>query len=108
MAEGVRMEIGLDAEYAGLSSLDETLGCAQRLGLTRLELSTGGQNSRPFLDVDALLTNPQQRRELLHKLAGHGLTLSALNISAFSLLPKIGATHSELTLKTMQLAGELG
>jgi sugar phosphate isomerase/epimerase len=102
------MEIGLYAESAGLSSLDETLGCAQRLGISRIELSTGGQNSRPFLDVDALLTNPQQRRELLHKLAGHGLTLSALNISAFPLHPKIGTAHTELTRKTMQLAGELG
>ena len=49
------MEIGLYAESAGLSSLDETLPRARDLGITRIELSTGGQNHQPFLDVDQLL-----------------------------------------------------
>jgi sugar phosphate isomerase/epimerase len=101
------VEIGLYAESAGLS-LDETLGHARRLGITRLELSTGGQCSRPFLDVDALLSSAPRRRELLDKLDDHGLSLSALNISAFPLHPRVGASHTELTRKTIRLAGELG
>jgi sugar phosphate isomerase/epimerase len=102
------LEIGLYAESAGMSSLDETIGHAQRLGISRLELSTGGQCSRPFLDVDALLGSAAQRKDLLTKLSDHGLTLSALNISAFPLHPRLGAAHTELTRKTMRLAGELG
>jgi sugar phosphate isomerase/epimerase len=102
------MEIGLYAESAGLGSLDETLERIRSLPITRIELGTGGQNSRPFLDVDALLASRSRRRELLTKLADHGLSLSALNISAFPLHPSLGAAHTDLTRKTMQLAGELG
>jgi sugar phosphate isomerase/epimerase len=102
------MEIGLYAESAGLASLDETLACARDLGITRIELATGGQNPRPFLDVDELLGSKPARRELLLKLGEYGMTLSALNISAFPLHPRVGADHTELTRKTMRLAGELG
>jgi sugar phosphate isomerase/epimerase len=102
------VEIGLYAESAGLSSLDETLARARDLGLTRIELSTGGQAERPFLDADALLASAEERRSLLDKLAVHGLTLSALNVSAFPLHPAVGAAHSALTRQTMRLAGELG
>ena len=102
------MEIGLYAESAGLSSLDETLSRARHLGITRIELSTGGQNPRPFLDVDALLESDSRRRTLLEKIADHGMSLSALNISAFPLHPEVGDAHTALTRKTIQLAGELG
>jgi sugar phosphate isomerase/epimerase len=102
------MEIGLYAESAGLASLDETLGRARDLGITRIELGTGGQNPHPFLDVDALLANEPARRALLAKIADHGMSLSALNISAFPLHPGVGAAHTDLTRKTMQLAGQLG
>lgn len=102
------MEIGLYAESAGLSTLDETLRHAQKLGITRIELSTGGQNPQPFLDVDALLASEPRRGDLLRRLADHGMALSALNVSAFPLHPRTGESHTDLTRKTMQLAGELG
>ena len=102
------MEIGLYAESAGLSTLDETLPRMAALGITRIELGTGGQNDAPFLDVDALRGSGEARRALMAKLAGHGVRLSALNISAFPLHPKKGAAHTELTRKTMRLAGLLG
>jgi sugar phosphate isomerase/epimerase len=102
------MEIGLYAESTGLDSLAETLLHAQRLDIRRIELSTGGQNSRPFLDVEAMLESGAARRELVETLGAHNMTLSALNISAFPLHPRIGATHVELTRQTMRLAGEVG
>jgi len=102
------MEIGLYAESAGLSTLAETLPRARDLGITRIELSTGGQSPEPFLDVDALLESESGRQALLDTIADHGMSLSALNISAFPLHPRLGAAHVELTRKTMRLAGELG
>ena len=102
------MEIGLYAESGGLDSLDETLRRAAELGITRIELSTGGQADRPFLDVDGLLGSESARRELLAKLDGHGLRISALNISAFPLHPRLGESHTELTRKTIRLAGQIG
>ncbi len=102
------MEIGLYAESAGLSSLDETLSRARDLGITRIELSTGGQNPEPFLDVDALLESASGRQRLLEKIADHGMSLSAINISAFPLHPGIGDVHIDLTRKSIHLAGQLG
>jgi sugar phosphate isomerase/epimerase len=102
------MEIGLFAESAGLPTLEEALAHAANLGISRLELSTGGQCDRPFLDVDNLLGSAEARTRLLGQLDAHGLRLSALNVSAFPLHPVIGKAHTELTRKTMQLAGLLG
>jgi sugar phosphate isomerase/epimerase len=101
------MEIGLYVESAGLSSLSETLAHARDLGISRIELSTGGQDAKPFVDVDGLLERESGRRALLATIADHGLSLSALNVSAFPLHPRLGDAHVELTRKTMRLAGEL-
>jgi sugar phosphate isomerase/epimerase len=102
------VEIGLYAESAGLPSLKETLDRVRDLGITRIELSTGGQNERPFLNVDALLGSSEKRKGLLQLLDDYGLELSALNVSAFPLHPRVGAVHTDLTRKTMELAGKLG
>jgi sugar phosphate isomerase/epimerase len=102
------MEIGLYAESAGLATLEETLAAIADLGITRIEFSTGGQCPTPFLDVDQLLFSSQARDELVHALTDAGLNLSALNISAFPLHPTRGAEHTDLTRKTIQLAGLLG
>ena len=102
------MEIGLYAESAGLPSLAATLSRARDLGISGIELSTGGQNPAPFLDVDALLGSAAARKDLLATLDEHGMSLSALNVSAFPLHPTVGVAHTELTRKTMRLAGELG
>lgn len=102
------MEIGLYAESAGLATLDETLEAVAGLGITRIELSTGGQCPSPFLDVDELLDDAKARGDLQRALAASSVTLSALNISAFPLHPRVGADHAELTKKTIQLAGLLG
>ncbi len=102
------MEIGLFAESAGLPTLEETLERAASLGITRIELSTGGQAARPFLDADRLLDSAVARSELLRALEGRGIRLSALNASAFPLHPRLGLAHAELTRQTLRLAGLLG
>jgi sugar phosphate isomerase/epimerase len=102
------MEIGLFAESAGLGDFDETLRRASALGITRIELSTGGQCDSPYLDAERLLALASARRDLLDILDSYGLRLSALNISAFPLHPVVGQAHTELTRKTMRLAGLLG
>ncbi|MBA3415244.1 MAG: sugar phosphate isomerase/epimerase [Chloroflexia bacterium] len=102
------MEIGLYAESTGLATLDEVLRRGGGLGITRLELATGGQAERPFLDLDALLASEPARRDLLARLADHGFALSALNASAFPLHPRLGADHTALIERTLRLAGLLG
>lgn len=102
------MEIGLYGESAGLPDLGQTLERAAELGIRQIELATGGQCEQPFLDLDRLLGSAAARSTLLDAIHGHGLRLSALNVSAFPLHPRLGADHVRLTRKTMQLAGLLG
>jgi sugar phosphate isomerase/epimerase len=102
------MEIGLYAESAGLATLDETLEAIAGFGIARIELSTGGQCPLPFLEVDQLLADSKSRTALQRSLVDSGVNLSALNISAFPLHPRIGNVHTELIRKTIQLAGLLG
>ena len=102
------MEIGLYAETAGLATLDETLERAAALGITRVELTTGGQAHRAFLDADRLLDSATARRDLLRQIEGRGLRLSALNASAFPLHPRLGPAHVALTRAACRLGGLLG
>ena len=103
------MEIGLYAESAGLPTLDETLPRMAALGITRIELATGGQNDRPFLDVDRLLGSADARRELAGASSTATASASPPSTSApFPSTPEKGADHVALTRKTMQLAGQLG
>ena len=102
------MDIGLYAESVRLPSLEETLRSASALGISWVELSTGGQAPSPFLDVDRLLASPGARSELLAMLHRWGLRLSALNAGAFPLHPRLGQAYVELTRKTFRLANLLG
>ncbi len=102
------MQIGLFAESAGLGSLGETLEAIAGLGISRIELATGGQCDSPFLDVDNLLADKTARIRLQQELAASGVSLTALNISAFPLHPKLGLDHTQLTRQTIELAGFLG
>ncbi|HEU0114384.1 MAG TPA: sugar phosphate isomerase/epimerase, partial [Thermomicrobiales bacterium] len=102
------MDIGLFLESTGLPTLDEALDRAAAAGITRVELATGGQCERPFLDLEALLASDAARRDLLAKLAGYGVRFSALNASAFPLHPRLGPAHAEVIRGTIRLAGLLG
>jgi sugar phosphate isomerase/epimerase len=102
------MEIGLYAESTGLTSLDDVIRRMSSLGLQWIEIGTGGQADRPFLDLKQLLSSENARRELLEKLSANGLRLSALNASAFTMHPRVGGDHAQLVRDTMRLAGMIG
>ncbi len=102
------MEIGLFLESTGLPTLDEAIDRAASAGITRVEMTTGGQADHPYLDLDRLLASEAARRELLTKLAGYGMRFSALNASAFPLHPRLGPAHAEVIRGTIRLAGLLG
>ncbi len=102
------MQIGLYAESAGMNDFDAVLKRMSALGIRRIELSTGGQETYPYLDAPKLLKSKKARKELTAKLEAHGLKLSAINASAFPLHPTIGADHTEVIRNAIRLAGELG
>ncbi|MGA9866088.1 MAG: sugar phosphate isomerase/epimerase [Acetobacteraceae bacterium] len=103
------MRIGVVTDSLGHLSLDDLLGTAAELGITRLEFGCGNWSVAPHLPLDALLDSEQRRRDFLARLAGHGLSISALNCSGNPLHPgDHGRRHREVTSATLRLAGLLG
>lgn len=103
------MHIGLVTDSLAELTLDAVIETAADLGIGALEFGCGNWSSAPHLDVDSLLSNAERRRDLLTKLAGRGLTISALNCSGNPLHPGAnGEQHRAVTSKTICLAGLLG
>ncbi len=103
------MQIGLVTDSLAHLPLDALLGHAAGLGITRVEFGCGNWSSAPHLNVAQLLESAPARRDLLAKLADHGLQISALNCSGNPLHPgENGARHAAVTRDTIRLAGLLG
>ncbi|MEO9191060.1 MAG: sugar phosphate isomerase/epimerase [Acetobacteraceae bacterium] len=103
------MRIGVVTDSLSDLALDDLLGTATGLGITRLEFGCGNWSSAPHLPLDALLQSERLRGEFLAKLRSHGLSISALNCSGNPLHPgEHGRRHREITSATLRLAGLLG
>lgn len=102
------MHLGLYTDSVPDLSFDEALDLAARVGATGIEIAAGGQSSAPHLRLDELLGSARARAAFLQAFSARGLTISALNCSAWPLHPVVGAAHVELIRRTMRLAGELG
>jgi len=103
------MHIGVVTDSLGHLALDDLLGTAAELGITRLEFGCGNWSSAPHVPLDALLESEPARRDFLATLNGHGLAISALNCSGNPLHPgEPGRRHRDVTSATLRLAGLLG
>jgi sugar phosphate isomerase/epimerase len=90
--------------------LDGVIDVAHDLGLTGLELNSGGFFRDYHIHVSQLLVSAHARSEFLAKLAANGLTLTALNNNANPLHPdrEVGARHAREIRDAIDLAALLG
>ena len=88
-------------------TLDEALDFAVSIGAGAIEIAVGGQSSAPHLRIHELLGNASSLRLFARKLSSRGLTLSALNCSAWPMHPEVGTEHVELMFDAIRLASEL-
>ena len=89
--------------------LDRLLPTVAGFGVTMVEFGCGNWSPAPHLKLDALLASKRERTEFLARVAGHGLSISALNCSGNPLLPgAAGEAHRAVTSKTIALAGLMG
>jgi sugar phosphate isomerase/epimerase len=89
---------------------DAALEVISRLGIQAVEIGTGNFSPAPHCDLDRLLHAADARREFLGSIEHRQLKLAALNCSGNPLHPKreIAQPATEITRKTLQLAGLLG
>ncbi|MFD5428193.1 sugar phosphate isomerase/epimerase family protein [Streptomyces sp. NPDC127084] len=91
-------------------SLPDCLHLLAELGLTSIEINSGGFLTAPHCHVDALLVSERARKEYLAEIAGAGLELTALNVNCNALHPDAGVAmqHTRDLHATIELAGKLG
>jgi sugar phosphate isomerase/epimerase len=89
-------------------SFEAALDLAARIGCGSIEIAAGGQSSAPHLRIDELLGDRRKRLAFADAFATRGLTIAALNCSAWPLHPVHGPAHEKLIRDTIRLAGELG
>lgn len=104
------MKIGLLTDAFDHLSLTETLQWCAENGLAEVELGTGGYSPAPHADLVALNSSAAGRESLLAEIAGHGLSLGALNASGNPLHPnpEIASAHDAVLRGTITLAQSLG
>jgi sugar phosphate isomerase/epimerase len=103
------MKIGLLTDSLPDLAFDAMLDVAADLKIDRLEFACGNWSTAPHLALDDLLDSDRARRDFLAAIAGHGMSISALNCSGNPLYPGAeGERQREITLKTFRLARLLG
>ena len=102
------MEIGIVTDSFAHLPFERMLDTVAGLGLTAVELPTGGWSSAPHLDLAALLGDAGERDRYLGALRERGLHVSALNINGNQLHPVIGGRIDELVHRTVDLAELMG
>lgn len=104
------MKIGIFTALFGDKTLDETLEIVRQEGIEAVEFGAGAYPGSAHLDVPRLLDSDAARKELLAKVEGHGLEISAISVHGNPLHPDaaIARAHHEAFVSAVRLAGALG
>ena len=89
-------------------SLTEALDIIADLGLTSVEINSGGFLPPIHLPVEELRGSEGAREEYLGEFSSRGLTLTALNCNGNPLFPREGFPHAQDLKESIELAALLG
>lgn len=100
----------LGAYNAGLADqpLGEALDIIAGLGLTSVEINSGGFLPPIHLPVREIRESEDARQQYLGEFASRGLTLTALNCNGNPLYPRAEFPHSQDLIDSIELAALLG
>ena len=102
------MQLGAYNACLGDKPLGEALDMIKSLGLTSVEINSGGFLPPIHLPVDDLRASEQARQDYLGEFSSRGLTLTALNCNGNPLHPAAGFPHSQDLIDSIELASLLG
>jgi sugar phosphate isomerase/epimerase len=88
-------------------TFDEVLDFAAETGIKSLEIPAGGISRAPHLRLFELLEDARKRAEFAGKISSRGLSLSAVNCSAWPLHPDYGDEHLQIMRASIRLASAL-
>jgi sugar phosphate isomerase/epimerase len=102
------MQLGAYNACLADKTLGEALDIIAGLGLTSVEINSGGFLPPIHLPVDDLRSSEDARQQYLGEFGSRGLTLTALNCNGNPLHPQAGFPHSKDLLDSIELAALLG
>ncbi|WP_226628695.1 sugar phosphate isomerase/epimerase family protein [Alloyangia pacifica] len=101
------MKLGFVSDSLGGMGFTAMLDHAQRMGVSGIEVTTGGWSTAPHLDLADLLASADKRRAYLKEFEARGLEIISLNANGNPLHPTDPA-QGDCLKNTLRLAGELG
>ncbi|WP_147197614.1 sugar phosphate isomerase/epimerase [Pantoea sp. MBD-2R] len=103
------MKLSFCTDSLGHLPFEPMLDKLLELGVTGVEMTTGGWSSAPHIRTKELLESAGKRQQFLKAIESRGMTIAALNVSGNPLDPgALGQRHKQETEEALQLAGELG
>src|SRR5437773_9825340 len=104
------MQIGFLTDAFEHLSRSQALDWCAGHGISRVEFGTGGYSPAPHASLAELSASAAARDALAGELAGHGITLGALNVSGNPLHPdpSTGGRHDADLRATVERAHQLG
>jgi sugar phosphate isomerase/epimerase len=101
------MKLGFVSDSLGGMSFEEMLDNARRLGVSGVEVNTGGWSTAPHFDLSAMKSSAGERKAFLKAFVDRGLEVISLNANGNPLHPTDPA-QGECLKDTIRVAGEMG
>ncbi|WP_425098309.1 sugar phosphate isomerase/epimerase family protein [Tropicibacter sp. S64] len=101
------MKLGFVSDSLGALSFEDMLDHAARLGVSGVEMNTGGWSTAPHLDRAELLGSSEARARFTGAFRARNLEIVALNANGNPLHPK-DRSQADCLVETIRLAGALG
>lgn len=101
------MKLGFVSDSLGGQSFENILDNAVRLGVSGIEINTGGWSTAPHFDLAKMKTSRQARKDFLQAFDARGLEVISLNANGNPLHPT-QPEQGEYLKDTIRVAGEMG
>ncbi len=101
------MQLGFVSDSLSGMSFDDMLGNAARMGVSGVEVNTGGWSTAPHFDLQTMITSSQARQAFLNAFSDRGLQVVSLNANGNPLHPTDPA-QGECLKDTIRVAGDMG
>jgi sugar phosphate isomerase/epimerase len=101
------MKLGFVSDSLGGMPFEALLDNAARLGVSGVEVNTGGWSTAPHFDLQAMKGSANARRDLVNAFESRGLEIVALNANGNPLHPT-QPEQAECLKDTIRLAGDMG
>lgn len=101
------MKLGFVSDSLGGLSFEEMLDNAARMGVSGVEVNTGGWSTAPHFDLAAMKESAEARSAFMKAFSDRGLEVISLNANGNPLHPT-DPTQAKCLRDTIRVAGEMG